>query len=104
MSQSVAQRRREIGVRVALGASPADALRLIFNEGFRMAVTGVAIGVALAFVVARFGKALLFDVTPSDPLVYTAAPLVLLAFAALGCWVPARRAATVDPLVTLRDS
>jgi len=104
MSQSVAQRRREIGVRVALGASPADALRLIFNEGFRMAAIGVAIGVTLALVVSRLGKALLFGVAPADPLVYTAAPLLLLAFAALGCWIPARRAATVDPLVTLRNS
>ena len=104
MSQSVAQRRREIGVRVALGASPSDALRLIFHEGFRMAGAGIAIGVALALVVARLGKALLYGVAPADPIVYATAPLVLLVFAALGCWLPARRAARVDPLVTLRDS
>lgn len=104
MSQSVAQRRREIGVRIALGASPGDALRLVFSEGFRMAAAGLAIGAALAFAAARLGRALLYHVAPADAVVYLAAPLVLLAFAAAGCWLPARRAAKVDPLVTLRDS
>lgn len=104
MAQSVNQRTREIGVRIALGASPSDTLRMVFREGMLITLAGVAIGIASGWAAARLGQRLLYGVAPGDPMVYTIAPLVLLAFAAAGCWVPARRATRVDPAVTLRES
>jgi predicted permease len=104
MSQSVAQRRREIGVRIALGAAPADALRLVFREGLGIAFGGVGLGVLLGWAGALLGQKLLFGVRPADLPVFGAAALLLLGFAAAGCWIPARRATRVDPLITLRDS
>ncbi len=104
ISQSVAQRRREIGVRIALGASPRDTLRMVFREGMSIAIAGAAIGVVVGLATARVGRNLLYGIPSGDLLVFTVAPLVLLAFAAAGCYLPARRATQVDPLVTLRDS
>lgn len=103
VSQSVAQRTQEIGVRIALGATPADALLLVFAEGLRIAAAGLALGLAAGCTAARLGQSLLYGVRPNDWLVLSIAPVVLLLFVALACYIPARRATKVDPLVTLRE-
>ena len=102
MSQGVAQRTREIGVRMALGAARADILRLIIGRVVVMAVAGVALGIAFALPTMRVLTALLYQVAPGDPLVFTTLALVLLTVAVVAGYVPARRATLVDPLHTLR--
>ena len=104
VSQSVAQRTQEIGVRMALGASGRDTLRLVFAEGTRMASTGIAVGLAVSLAVVRLGRGLLYGVGPADAVVFLAAAGALFASVALACYAPAMRAARVDPLVTLRDT
>ena len=102
LSYSVAQRGREIGVRSALGATPRDIVALIVRQGLGVTVWGVAIGLSVAFVMAREVSSLLYGVTASDPLSFVAVPIVLIAVAAVACYAPARRAARVDPLSVLR--
>jgi ABC-type antimicrobial peptide transport system permease subunit len=102
VSHSVAERVREMGVRLALGASPAGLLRLVLFESLRLVGAGVAIGIGLALGAMQFLSALLFGVSAHDPATFLAIPLVLFAAATLGCLVPARRAMRVDPMVTLR--
>jgi predicted permease len=102
ISYLVGQRTHEIGVRVALGAQPEDVLRLILGEGARMALLGVAVGLAAAFGLTRLMKSMLFGVSASDPLTFIAVALVLLAVALAACYIPARRAMQVDPMVALR--
>jgi putative ABC transport system permease protein len=102
MSYSVEQRTHEIGIRAALGASPGDTLRLILRHALRMALAGVALGMAAAFGLTRLLRAELFGVTPSDPVTFAAAPAVLLAVALAAAMVPALRATRVDPLAALR--
>jgi putative ABC transport system permease protein len=102
MSQGVEQRRREIGVRMALGAARADILRLILGRVVLVAVAGLALGLVLAVPAMRLLSALLYQVQPGDPVVLGTLALVLLAAAVLAGYVPARRAARVDPLNTLR--
>jgi putative ABC transport system permease protein len=99
---AVAQRQREIGVRVALGAQRRDVLRLVVGQGMRLALLGIGIGLAAAFALSRVLQALLFEVQPSDPLTYATVPFMLAAVALLACWLPARRATKVDPLEALR--
>ena len=99
---SVAQRTQEIGVRVALGAQPRDILRGILKQGLRLAGLGAAIGVAGALTLSRLLASLLFGVSATDPLTLFAAVAVLLAVAAVACFIPARRAMKVDPMVALR--
>jgi putative ABC transport system permease protein len=99
---AVAQRTREIGIRMALGADPAETRRLILREGLRVTLAGVGIGMLLAFGVGRLLASMLWDVRAADPLVFAAAPLVLTAVALIACYIPARRAARVDPMVALR--
>ncbi len=102
MSYSVAQRTNEIGIRMALGAQTRDVLRLIVSQGFKLVLLGLAIGLTGAFAVMRVISSLLFGVTTKDPLTF-AAVAVLLAFVALvACYIPARRAARVDPMEALR--
>jgi len=101
MSYSVRQRMREIGTRVALGATPASILWLVLSQGSRVAVTGTAIGVIIALAAGRVLRGLLFSTTPGDPLVLSAAAALLLATALLACYFPARRATRVDPVSTL---
>jgi predicted permease len=102
MAYSVSRRTREIGVRVALGAATRDVLRLIVGEGLRTVLVGAALGLAGALVLTRTVSSLLFGVTATDPIAFGSVTLLLLAAALLACYIPARRAAKVDPLVALR--
>ena len=99
---TVASRTREFGVRLALGAGPVDLHRLVMRRGVTTAAVGVIAGTLAALGLTRFMQSLLFETTPYDPLVYLAVGVVLLIAAALACWLPARRAAKVDPVVALR--
>jgi putative ABC transport system permease protein len=103
ISYAVSQRTREIGIRMALGAEPRSVLRLVMGQGFRMTALGLAIGLAGAFMLTRLLASLLFEVTPYDAASFAGVSLLLAAVALLACWIPARRAARVDPLVSLRD-
>jgi macrolide transport system ATP-binding/permease protein len=102
MSYVVAGRTREIGVRIALGAARRDVLLLIIRQGMTLAVVGLGIGLLIAFGVAQLLAKLLFGVSPVDPLTFAGVSLLLALVAALACYIPARRATKVDPLVALR--
>jgi predicted permease len=102
MAYAVSRRTREIGVRVALGASSREVLRMILGQGLRTILVGVVIGVAGALAITRTVASLLFGVTATDPLTFAAVTLLLVAASLLACYVPARRAAHVDPMVALR--
>jgi predicted permease len=102
MAYSVAQRTREIGVRRALGAQPGNLLRLVLDEGLRLAAIGFAIGIAIAAAVTRLASSLLYGVKPTDPLTFGGAMVVLAGAALLACAIPALRALRVDPVTALR--
>ncbi len=102
VSYSVAERIHEMGLRLALGARPANLVALILREGLRLVVLGIAVGVGAALVLTRFLEALLFGVDARDTITFILAPAILLAAALLGCLAPARRAMRVDPAVALR--
>jgi putative ABC transport system permease protein len=102
MAYSVAQRTQEIGVRMALGAQRMHVLRLVFGQGFLLLIIGVVLGLGGAFALTRFISRLLFEVTATDPLTYVAVMGLLTVVALLACYIPARRATKVDPLVALR--
>jgi predicted permease len=103
ISYSIGQRRSEMGIRLALGAQPVDVVRLIVVQGARLAVIAVGLGLAIAVALARSARSLLFDVEATEPSVYAAMILLLLSVAVLGSYVPASRAAKVDPMMTLRQ-
>lgn len=106
ISYSVALRRREIGIRLALGAEKRDVFAMVIGQGLRLAAAGLAIGALAALILTRLLSSfsqLLYGVMPSDPLTFSTVSLVLAAVAVLACYVPARRAARVDPMVTLRQ-
>jgi len=102
MAYSVSRRTREIGVRVALGAATADVLRMILGQGSRAIFLGVAIGIAGSLALTRTVESLLFGVTATDPLTFGGVTLLLVVAALLACYIPARRATKVDPMVALR--
>jgi predicted permease len=102
IAHSVNQRTQEIGVRVAMGASRWNILRLIFSQGMRQLAFGLTVGLAAAFGVTRILSALLVGISPTDPVTFTAVAVVLTIAGMLGCWIPARRAIRVDPVVALR--
>jgi len=102
MSYSVSRRTREIGIRMALGAQTGGVQRLIIRQGMLLALVAVVLGLAAALAVAKLFAAFLYGVRPYDLVTYTAVPLFLAAVALLACWIPARRAARVDPLTALR--
>ena len=103
MSYSVAQRAPEMGIRMAIGASGAAVLRLILGEGMRLVGAGIALGLVAATMLTRVMASFLFDVSATDPLTLTGISLLLGIVATLACWVPARRATTVDPMIALRS-
>jgi predicted permease len=102
MAYLVSQRTHEIGIRIALGAERRDILRLIVGQGLSLILTGAAIGLALALALTRVLKSLLFGINATDPLTFSVIAALLIAVALLACYLPARRATRVDPLVALR--
>lgn len=102
MAYTFSQRTNEIGIRMAMGAQRSDILKIAVNEGATIVVFGVTAGLAGSFVLTRFLQAMLFDVKPTDPITFVAIPGILAAVALLACFIPARRATRVDPLVALR--
>jgi ABC-type antimicrobial peptide transport system permease subunit len=102
LAQSVQQRTREIGIRMALGAQHGEVARLVIYQGLGMILLGIAIGIAGAMAATRLMSTLLFGVKPLDAAAFAVAAAVLLAVALAACWLPARRASHVDPLVALR--
>ncbi len=103
LAYSVSQRKREIGLRMALGAAQGSVLGLVLKQGMSLVLTGVLIGLAAALLVGRFVSSMLFGVSASDPISVGGAALILLSVALLACYLPARRASRVDPLVALRE-
>jgi predicted permease len=102
MAYSVSRRTREIGVRLALGARHRDVLKMILGQGLRTILVGVAIGITGSLALTRTVESLLFDVTATDPLTFGGVTLLLMGAALLACYIPARRATKVDPMVALR--
>jgi ABC-type antimicrobial peptide transport system permease subunit len=102
LSYSVAQRTRESGIRMAIGAARGEGVGLVMRQGLTMVAMGAAIGLALAFGAAQLIRGLLYGGNALDPVTFVGVPLVLAAVAALAIWVPARRAAAVDPVRAMR--
>ena len=102
ISYTVVQRTHEIGVRVALGAQPRDVLRLVIRQGMLLTLAGLVVGIAAGTLLTRVLTDMLFGVTPRDPVTFVAVPVLLLVVAFLACWIPARRATRIDPLIALR--
>ena len=103
LSYFVTERTREMGIRMALGARRANVLGLVMKQGVRLAVLGIVAGLAGAWGLTRLMSSLLFDVTPTDSVTLVSVALTLALVALLACYVPARRATKVDPLVALRE-
>src|SRR5262245_47264811 len=102
LSYAVTERTREMGIRLALGARPRDLIKLVVRQGLLLTLIGLAIGVGASFALTRLISKLLFGVSATDPLTFIVIPLLLAGVALLACWLPARRATRVDPLVALR--
>jgi predicted permease len=100
---NAAQRAREFGIRAALGATARDVSALVLNQGLRLVLIGIVLGLAGYLVTSGFLRHLIFDITPLDPVSLLLGPAVLFAVALIACWLPARRAASVDPMEALRD-
>jgi len=102
LAYSVAQRTQEIGLRVALGAGRSDVLALVVRQGLRLTAIGIAAGALIAAGLGRFLSSMLHGVTPADPATFLGVAVVLAAVALLACYIPARRALRIDPMVALR--
>jgi predicted permease len=103
MAYAVARRTQEIGIRMALGAHRRDVLNLVVGQGFKLGMIGVAIGIIAALGLTRFLSSILYGVKPSDPVTFSTVSLILIGMALVACYVPARRATTVDPMIALRN-
>ena len=103
IAYTVRQRTNELGIRMALGAQSGDVLRLILRDGLKLALIGVALGLVAAFALTRWMESLLFEVRPTDPLTFCLIAVVLLCVSLAACYLPARRATKVDPLIALRS-
>jgi predicted permease len=99
---SIARRTREIGIRMALGARPSDVVMLVVRNGAKLSIVGFVIGAAAAVVMTRFIKSLVFGITTTDPVTFVGAAILLMIVALLACYLPARRATKIDPMVALR--
>jgi putative ABC transport system permease protein len=104
LSFVVTQQQREIGVRVALGAEPADVRRMVVGRGLRLTTVGIVLGLAAAWAGARAAASMLFGVSVTDPVTFTGVPLLLLVTTTAACWIPARRATRVDPVAVLKGA
>jgi putative ABC transport system permease protein len=102
IAYAVEQRTNEIGLRIALGAQARDIVRLILKQGLALTLIGLALGIAVSVALTRLMKSLLFGVGTTDPLTFVVIAMLLTAVALVACWVPARRATRVDPMVALR--
>jgi putative ABC transport system permease protein len=102
ISYAVSQQTHEIGIRLSLGAQPSDVLRLFVGHGMALTATGIVIGVVAAAALTRLMTSLLFGVGPADALTFTVIVLLLSIVAFLACWIPARRATRIDPVIALR--
>jgi putative ABC transport system permease protein len=102
ISYTVAQRTHEVGIRIALGAKPLDVMRLVIRQGMKPVIIGMAIGLFAAFLASRVLESLLYEVSATDPVTYVAIAAILSSVALVACYLPARRASRVDPVVALR--
>jgi len=102
ISYIVSERTQEIGIRLALGAQHRNILRMVLREGLALAVTGAVVGLACALIVSHLMAGLLYGIRPTDPLTFAGVALLLIGVAFFACYIPARRAIRVDPLVALR--
>jgi ABC-type antimicrobial peptide transport system permease subunit len=98
----VTQRTKEIGVHLALGAQQSDVMRIVMGKGFKLTLVGIALGLAGAFILTRVIHSLLYEVSPTDSITFAGLSLLLMSVAILACYIPARRATKVDPMVALR--